>query len=467
MPGHDRVGRRSKRADGAFCTNTQKSERFQMKNPAWYAEREQIFSEKELLPLQVPIQSIDERDRRWAALREKMHLHALDALVMVGTDFNASMGMANIRYVTQVGTMLGAYVLFPRVGDPVLFYGAPHMHLPGPWQQVPGHWLEDVHPMSGVQGVIDALSRHGLRDARLGYVGYRDMLIPETHIPAFFLDQLRRDVPGATLIDATPLLDEMRSIKSEEEIQFLRRAGEISRKRIERLAATAREGATEADVWAAMEHEMIVNGGEPSSFTMLSSGPVTGPDGDRYVAGLLHGAEVPFTATMRRLAEGDLIVCEFHTSYGGYLAGTEFSVFLGEPPAELRRIHEAGVHVIRMAQDLFVPGRPLREVYTAFHDYAAGEGLDFVELGFHGHGLSSPEFPAVVYRETEGQLLNRPGLGDLRLHENMVFGLNVDLHDPSWRKDVGLMMGDTVRVTPEGAEYLCNTPLDLFAVPAR
>ncbi|MTD52565.1 M24 family metallopeptidase [Amycolatopsis pithecellobii] len=438
-----------------------------MKNPAWYAEREQLFSKKELLPLTVPIQSLEERDRRWAALREKMHLHALDALVLAGTDFNASMGMANIRYVTQIGTMLGAYVVFPRVGDPTVFYGAPHMHLPGPWQQVPGHWVEDVRPMNGVQGVLDVLAQHGLGEGRLGYVGYRDMLVPETQIPAFFLDQLRRDLPRATLTDATPLLDEMRSVKSDEEIRFLRRAGEIARKRIQRLAVTAREGATEADVWAAMEHEMIVNGGEPSSFTMLSSGPVTGPDGERYVAGLLHGAEVPFTATMRRLTEGDLIVCEFHTSYGGYLAATEFSVFLGEAPPELHRLHQAGVHVIRMARDLFVPGRPLREIYTAFHDYAAGEGIDFVELGFHGHGLSSPEFPAVVYRETEGQLLNRRGLGDVRLRENMVFGLNVDLHDPLWRKDVGLMIGDMVRVTPDGAEYLCDIPLDLFEVPAR
>jgi Xaa-Pro aminopeptidase len=438
-----------------------------MKNPAWYAEREQLFSGKELLPLAVPIHSVDERDRRWAALREKMHLHALDALVLAGTDFNASMGMANVRYLTQIGTMLGAYVVFPRVGEPTVFYGAPHMHLPGPWRQVPGHWVEDVRPMNGVQAVLDVLAEHGLRDARLGYVGYRDMLIPDTHIPAFFLDQLRGGLPRATLVDATPLLDEMRTVKSEEEIGFLRRAGEIARKRIERLAITAREGATEADVWAAMEHEMIVNGGEPSPFNMLSSGPVTGPDGDRYVAGLLHGAEVPFTATMRRLAEGDLIVCEFHTSYGGYLAATEFSVFLGEAPPELRRLHQAGAHVIRMARDLFVPGRPLREIYTAFHDYAAGEGLDFVELGFHGHGLSSPEFPAVVYRETDGQLLGRRGLGDVRLHENMVFGLNVDLHDPSWRKDVGVMIGDMVRVTPDGAEYLCDIPLDLFEVPVR
>jgi hypothetical protein len=52
-----------------------------------------------------------------------------------------------------------------------------------------------------------------------------------------------------------------------------------------------------------------------------------------------------------------------------------------------------------MAGELFVPGRPLREVYTAFHRHVEAAGMDFVELGFRGHGLAGIEFPTVVYRE--------------------------------------------------------------------
>jgi Xaa-Pro aminopeptidase len=398
-----------------------------MQTPLWYAEREQVFGAKELHPLEVPILSIQERDRRWAALREKMYLHALEGLVLFGSDFNSSMGMANVRYLTQIGVILGAYAIFPLVGEPIVFYGAPHMHMPGPWRQVPGGWVQDVRPKSGVGGVLGGLQELGLEGARLGVIGYRDMLSPESNLPAFFLEELHRGLPRATISDATPLVDELRTIKSTEEIEFLRRAGQIARRRIERLAATARPGATEAE---------------------------------------LHGAEVPHTATMRRLQEGDLVVCEFHTSYGGYLAGTEFSVFLGEAPEELVRVHDAAGELVRMAGDLFVPGRPLREISNAFHGYAEEAGLDFVELGFHGHGLASPEFPAIVYREADNSLLGRRGLGDVRLRENMVFGLNIDLHDPSWRRDVGIQLGDMVRVTPAGAEYLCDIPLDLFELPA-
>jgi Xaa-Pro aminopeptidase len=433
-----------------------------METPLWYAERDEVFGEKELLPLEVPILSIDERDRRWAAVREKMFLHALDGLVLFGTDFNSSMGMANVRYVTQIGVILGAYVVFPLVGEPVVFYGAAHMHMPGPWSQVPGAWVKDVRPKAGVRGVLEVLGERGLDEGRLGVIGYRDMLSPESNVPAVFLEELHRGLPRARISDATPLIDELRMIKSPEEQEFLRRAGTIARRRIERLAATAKPGATEAEVWAAMEHETVVSGGEPSTFNLLSSGPAAGPESERRVQGLLHGAEVPHTATPRRLEEGDLVICEFHTSYGGYLAGTEFSVFLGEAPPELLRLHEAAATLVRMAGDLFVPDRTVREIYSAFHGYAAESGLDFLELGFHGHGLASPEFPANVYREADMSLLGRPGMGDMRLRENMVFGLNIDIHDPSWRRDVGVMLGDMVRVTPSGAEYMCDIPLDLF-----
>jgi Xaa-Pro aminopeptidase len=198
---------------------------------------------------------------------------------------------------------------------------------------------------------------------------------------------------------------------------------------------------------------------------MFSSGPVSGPHAGGRVQALLHGAEVPHTATQRELHDGDLLICEFHTSYGGYLAGTEFSAFIGEPPEELRRIHDIAADVVRMAKDLFVPGRTVREIYGAMHRHVDATGLDFIELGFHGHGLASPEFPAVVYREEDHDSLGLRGIGDMRVREDMVFGMNVDLHDPSWRRDVGVMLGDMVAVTPDGAEYLCDVPLDVFQVP--
>lgn len=438
-----------------------------MQTPQWYPEIDQVSDGREIYPIELPMFSAQERDRRWSLIREKMYFRGIEALILVGTDYASSTGMANVRYVTQLGTILGATVVFPRVGDPVAFFAAPHMHIPfGGWRQVPGQWLDDVRPDSGARGIVEALEEMGLTRSRIGLVGYRHMLAPLSNVPAAFVDELHRRLPDAIITDETAIVDDVRLIKSDEEKAFLRRAGEIAVKRIRRLAEVARPGVTEAELWSTMEHEGVLNGAEPATFNLFKSGPVTSPEANGSVQGLLHGSEVPYSPSLRRISEGDIIICEFHTSYGGYLAGTEFSIFVGEAPRELVRLHRVATEIVQMAKDLFVPGRTVRDIYSSFHAHVDAAGVDFVELGCHGHGLASPEFPTVVYREQDHGVMGQAGIGQIQLRENMVFGLNIDLHDPAWRRDVGVMLGDMVAVTPDGADYLCNIPLDLFEVPA-
>jgi len=437
-----------------------------MNTPRWYEQKHEVYEGKELYPLEVPILSLQERDRRWAAVREKMYYRRLGALVVVGTDFNSSMAMANVRYLTQVGSIVGAYAMFPAVGDPVVWTGARHMNIPtAAYRHVPGHWIEDMRPKEGVAGIAAELKNRGLDKARIGAIGYSDLLTPTSNLPASFLDDLRRALPDAIITDETSLLEESRLIKSAEELEFLRKAGAIARRRVEKLIEVAKPGVTEAEVWAAMEYESIVAGGEPITFNILSSAPITGPNADGRVLNMVHGSEVPLTATQRKLEEGDLIISEFHSAYAGYLAATEFSVFLGEPPEPLQRLHDAAAEIVRMAKDLMLPGEPLIHALSGFHRFIEDQGMDWLELGFHGHGLASPEFPACVYRVEDLGSIGRDGITDMLFRENMVFGINIDIHDPSWRRDVGVMLGDMVGITEHGAEYYCNIPLDTFALP--
>jgi len=87
-------------------------------------------------------------------------------------------------------------------------------------------------------------------------------------------------------------------------------------------------------------------------------------------------------------------------------------------------------------------------------------GLDFIELGFHQHGLASAGPLTVVHKPGPGSLAGGK-VSELKFQENMVFGTNIDIHDPGW-KDVGLMLGDTLQVTREGNRCLVNTPLDII-----
>jgi Xaa-Pro aminopeptidase len=168
---------------------------------------------------------------------------------------------------------------------------------------------------------------------------------------------------------------------------------------------------------------------------------------------------------------------EFHTSYAGYLTACEKSVFIGQPPKELAYIHEICVECFEKGIERLRPGVTVGEAVQAFREPAERAKMEYIELGFHGHGLSSPEFPTVVYAPQRPDDKNGTEKSDdkawtgvygsnaIELKENMVFGTNIEIHDPAWRNDIGIMgPGDTIWITDRGPVKLINTPLDFTTV---
>lgn len=434
-----------------------------MKTPLWYEEKTDLVEKYGIATVDAPSLSEAERDRRWLAVRRKMFLRKLDCLVLFGNDLFYGMGMANVRYMTQLNSSMTTVCVFPLVGDPIAFNGPPHMNLPSHQGRARGAWVDDVRPNTGIRAVVDAIRDLGFAGGSIGVVGFG------THhsgnnLPWYWMNALIESLPDGKVNDETALLNEARMIKSEEEITLLRRAGEVALRRVQRMIAEARPGISERELWAAMEHEQLLAGGEPQTFNLLSSGAITDPV-ESGLQHLLHGIESPASPTGSVLDVGHLVVCEFHTQVEGYLAATEFSLFLGDPPSELERIHQTAVACHQAALDNIAPGAVLRDTWRAIRAPMEAEGMDFVELGFHGHGLASPEYPSgIVYREEDQHVFGTHTIGAHTFEVGMVLGLNVDVHDPSWRKDVGVMLGDMVVVTEDGCEPLVGIPTDVFGL---
>ncbi|MDP2727881.1 MAG: Xaa-Pro peptidase family protein, partial [Dehalococcoidia bacterium] len=365
------------------------------------------------------------------------------------------MGMANIRYVTQIGSKMGACVIFPLMGAPIVFSGPPHMNVPFSVYQCTQNWVSDIRPYIGMGPLVEALKELGNERATIGLVAFGHTLTASSLNHSDYV-QLVEALPSARFLDANPLLNHIRLVKSDEEIRMLKKAGEIAHLAIEAMIEGMRPGATESELYAKMFYAQVSNGAEPQNFILLSTGSIDSPPGACH---LLHGVDQPAAPSMRRLSEGDLAIVEFHTCYGGYLAATEFSVFLGKAPPQLRHVHEVAVECFHSGAAKMRPGTTLGELRDAFRAPCQRAGLDFLELGFHSHGLASPEFPITVYKPG-APLLSGAGTEDLVLKENMVFGTNIDIHDPNWRTDVGLMLGDMIQVTGKGPVPLVNTPME-------
>lgn len=414
-----------------------------------------------------PFFTIDERDTRWASLRERMYQQDLDALIVWGSNYNRGLGNANLRYVTHVPASARGIAIFPLHGDPVVFSEMHHMYVPeSPYSSVQS-WVGDTRPFEGAFGVVEELERRELHESRLGIIGHGNQFTPSYFVPYPDLKTLQRELTDAELEDSTALVERDRLVKSEEEIEMLRKAGEIARKMAINLMS-AEPGQRECEVYADVVREMIAAGGEPYVFNFFDSGPVSGSE----PVNLLHGKPEPISPSRRRLDSGDLLLTEYHAGYGGVLAAAEKSLVLGSAPDELIDIADVSKQCLDSVCDTVRPGITFGEAVEAIRKPVREAGFDFIELGLHGHGFGSPEFPAAVY-PTEPtatypdgmaeESLSTRGVENVELREGMVFGTNIDIYDPDWRTDVGVMFGDTILVTESGVERLVEIP-DEFVI---
>jgi Xaa-Pro aminopeptidase len=403
----------------------------------------------------VPLLSLKERDRRWNDLRMRMYIRNIDALLLYGNDAGYGRANSNFRYITHFCDAHGAWGIFPLKGDCLVMSGPRHMHLPYSRYKALQNWVTDIRPDLGMDNLIRELKERGLEKSRLAIVSCPASSVSSEIFPYAAMEKLKAGLPEAEFVDGNPMLVEMRLFKSEEELELLWKAAALARKKVDAMINGVQVGRTEADIYADMISSDIRNGGEPQMFILMATGNIYEEDAGYKC--MLHGCSQPGSPTMRKLREGDLAICEFHSQYGGYMSGCEFSVFLGKkPPKELVETHAGCMEALEAAIATIKPGTTLREAWTAIRKPILDRGLDFLEVGFHGHGLTSPEFPnGCVYREEDARAAL---VGDFPFKENMIVCINIDVHNPNWRKDVGLMFGDMLHITKDGAQTMINIP---------
>jgi Xaa-Pro aminopeptidase len=422
----------------------------------------QISDRKQYLPQL----SIKERDRRWKAVREQMVLNGLDCLVIWGNDRRQGMSEANLRYLTQIGTQrFGGICVFPIYGEPKVFVSGPvpaQFYRPFPPYIQFYDWIkpENVVTYDEIVTIIEHIKELGFERGNIGLV---DAFQPPMLriIPYEDNNVIRRELPKTNISIATALVEQLRLIKSNEEINFMRKAADITRLKIDSMIKACKVGARECEVYAKMVETDIANGGEAYCFYLFTSGSVI----EQYRQHLFHGKGQPLSPTTRELTKGDLVITEFHTSYGGYLAGAEKSVFIGKPPDGLKRLHDVAVECITFGIRSIKPDVTLGDVWKAFNEPLKKASMDCLELGVHGHGLSSPDYPWIDMDPNRAQAsLKDKCISTLCLKENMVVNPMVDIFDPNWRDDVGVMIGTTVLINKSGAEDLVNSPFELTCV---
>jgi Xaa-Pro aminopeptidase len=321
----------------------------------------------------IPTFSLAERGRRWSLLRSEMKKAGFDALISLPTQSHWDQFGADTRYITQIGgaqTEVGA--VLPVEGDvTAVVRGANEIE----WWGLAQDWVEDIRPSRRSYGepVIDRLKE--TRAQRVGVIGLAGLVrAPEGVVPWGTFEKIRQALPGVQFESATDLMQEVRSVKSAEEIAFIEKAAGIISKALDALIAHSKVGVRENELMAEMLREIVRQGGEPITMLLFGTG----------------GPEVPWAQrvfTTRQLRPGDLINTEVEGKYGGYIAQALQPISLGPKPRELEKIFDATKIIFDRMLRFLKPGITFGEVAKFYQDEVQGAGYEPDGALMHGRGL--------------------------------------------------------------------------------
>jgi Xaa-Pro dipeptidase len=390
--------------------------------------------------------SLAERDRRWRAVRELMRQHRIDVVVAPNNTGHSTDFQSNTRYLTHCGGGGDADVaaVFPLEGEVTAIATTAQAR----WPTVQ-EWTKDVREARRNYGkiIVERLKELKLDRGRIGVTGLGEVegtRTPEGTLLYGTWKQLREAFPQAELVDATEILAEVRYVKSQEEIDALRKSMEIIEIAYQAEINAAKPGVKDWEVWAETQCALMRNGSEMP----VHCNWVSGKNPKRTLT----------RPSMRILERGDLIINEVEASWIGYRSQGVQPVFVAVANPVHRELIKVQREIFNGAIEQLKPGVTVKELAELIASLAqriapqSGPAAGATaQLTMHGRGAGD-DGPIITSTARSPRQLS------VALRENMVF-----IFKPSAKSADGSICtwGDTVVITPKGGQRLGKRPHDL------
>ncbi len=381
--------------------------------------------------------------KKWERVRQMMARHDLDALVVRAPD--------NILYLTNYWTMKGYDIaIFPREGDPTLLVIEPQHQ-----EAQRTAWNKDVRsfrfyhpqdprpPMSrSLDQCLDVLrerkltGRVGVELSQLAQICDRMVGEPSLYTQGYF-DAFRG--VAKQVVDATPLLAEVRAIKTEQEIERMKLANELAAIGMEHARVEMKPGMKESEVAAMIEgHIHAVGIGYKGkvemarAFTLVWSG--------KGIA--------TFTATSHRpIQKNEPTLVEIWVCADGYWTDLTKNLCPGKLTPEYDKLLEQLLVIFNDAANYARDGASLAEL-----DRRIRQGIS--AAGYPGQP-SHPVAHGVGARAHEPPFAHQAAPAEMR--KGMVLAIEPGIY---WEGGGGLRLEDNFLITEKGSEKLCSYPDD-------
>ncbi len=255
-------------------------------------------------------------------------------------------------------------------------------------------------------------------------------------------ESLKQGLPNAEFVDARGLVNWVKIIKSDMEIEFMKRAGKIMEKGMGDVIDYLNVGVRKCDM-AAEIYRSFTSGTEEFGGDYAAIVPLmpTGVD-----AGACH-----LTWTDEKYKDGDIVIFELAGCYQRYHSPMSRTISLGKPSKKLEETVKITIEGLNKVLDFIKPGVTAEEAEAVWADNLKKYGLFKESRIGYSTGLNYPPDWG------EHTVSVRPG-------DKTVLQPNMTLHiiPGMYYEDFGVEISEAIHITETGAETLANFPRKLF-----
>ena len=279
---------------------------------------------------------------------------------------------SDLFYLSGIEQEESIFLLFPDAADPkqreILFLREPNEHLQI-WEGYK-HSKADARKISGIQNVqwlseFPVLFRILMCEAESAYLNSNEHKRAPDEVETRdlrFIGECKRDFPLHDLRRLAPLLHQLRLVKSEQEIELLKKAVSITDKGFRRVLRFVKPGVAEHEVEAELAREFIRRRGKFAYTPIIASGK--------------NNCVLHYLQNDQTCRKGQLLLLDVASSYANYNADLTRTIPVsGKFTRRQKQVYNAVLRVLRASIEGAVVGKLHRDWQKESEEHVTEELL--------------------------------------------------------------------------------------------
>ena len=314
--------------------------------------------------------SDSEYQQRTAAAQAVMAQQGLELLIFTTE--------ANVRYFSGFLSQFWHsptrpwYLLVPISGKPIaVIPSIGELGMRATWLDDIRTWPAPQPEDDGISLLIETVQACVSKQGKVGMtLGYHSQL----RMPVADFIALRKALGNTRLIDSTPLITKLRSVKSAAEISKIETACHIASDAFAALPDFISCGMDEREITRIMRINMLESGSDSTPFIVAGSG---------------HGGyrDIIMGPTDRVCDQGDVLIIDTGTQYDGYFCDFDRNFAFGSVSDDTVRAYDLCYQATDAGFNAAKPGARFADVWQAMSQILSQGLRPENTVGRYGHGL--------------------------------------------------------------------------------